>query len=249
MRVWSVNDTTFLEEHLSGIGTLNEKPLHAALKEWYAQPDDRFEVSVDDFVVDVVRGDLLIEIQTANFSSIKRKVRTLIEGYSLRLVYPIPQDKWIVRLSKDGSGDVLGRRRSPKHGTVEHLFEELVYLPRLLADPNFVLEVLLTQEEEVRHYDGKRVWRRHGWIVQERRLLDVVDRRLFETPEDLLALLPADLSEPWTTADLALGIDQPRWLARKMAYCLRKMNLVEPVGKQGNAILYRRLDRQTDLRP
>ncbi|MFL7795086.1 MAG: hypothetical protein AB8I69_23305, partial [Anaerolineae bacterium] len=107
----------------------------------------------------------------------------------------------------------------------------------------------LTQEEEVRCYDGRRAWRRHGWVIQERRLLDVVDRRLFEMPEDMLALLPADLPEPWTTADLAVGIDRPRWLARKMAYCLRKMGLVEPVGKQGNAILYRGPDRQIDLRP
>ena len=39
------------------IGLLNEKPLHAALKEWYAQPEDRFEVSVDGFVIDVVQGN------------------------------------------------------------------------------------------------------------------------------------------------------------------------------------------------
>ena len=44
----------------SEIGTLNEKPLHAALKAWYAQPGDRLEVAVDGFVVDIVRGDLLI---------------------------------------------------------------------------------------------------------------------------------------------------------------------------------------------
>ena len=233
-----VNGTAFLEERLSSIGTLNEKPLHAALKEWYARPDDRFEVSVGDFVVDIVRAGLLIEVQTGNFSSVKRKVKTLVKEHPLRLVYPIPQDKWIVRLAKDGSDDVLGRRRSPKHGAVEHLFEELVRLPKLLANPNFALEVLLTQEEEVRFYDGRRGWRRHGWVIEERRLLDVVGRRLFETPEDLLALLPTDLSVPWTTADLAVGIGQPRWLARKMAYCMRKMGLVEAVGKQGNAILY-----------
>jgi hypothetical protein len=39
------------------IGLLNEKPLHAALKDWYARPEDRFEVSVDGFVIDVVQGD------------------------------------------------------------------------------------------------------------------------------------------------------------------------------------------------
>lgn len=46
------------------IGLLNENPLHAALKKWYARPGDQLEVSVDGFVIDVVQGNLLIEIQT-----------------------------------------------------------------------------------------------------------------------------------------------------------------------------------------
>jgi hypothetical protein len=217
---------------------LNEKPLHAALKAWYARPGDELEVSVGGFVVDIVRGDLLIEIQTGNFSSIKRKMRALVQDHPVRLVYPIAREKWIVRLAKDGSGGVLGRRKSPKRGAVEHLFGELVRLPRLLAHPNLALEVLFTQEEEIRRYDGKRAWRRRGWVIEERRLLDVVDCRLFETPADLASLIPSDLAEPWTTADLAAAIGQPSWLARKMAYCLRKMGAVEAMGKQGNAILY-----------
>lgn len=231
------------------IGTLNEKPLHAALKAWYAQPGDQFEVAVDGFVVDIVRGDLLIEIQTGSFSSIKRKMKALVQDRSVRLVYPIAREKWIVRLAKDGSGDVLGRRKSPKRGALEHVFGELVSFPKLLANPNFSLEVLLIQAEEIRSYDGRRGWRRHGWVIQESRLLDVVGRRLFETPDDLAAFIPADLTEPWTTADLAAAIGQPRWLARKMAYCLRKMGTVEAVGKQGNAILYGGSDWQSDLRP
>ena len=45
------------------IGTLNEKPLHAGLKEWVARPGDAFEQPVDGYVIDIVRDDLLIEIQ------------------------------------------------------------------------------------------------------------------------------------------------------------------------------------------
>ena len=75
------------------IGTLNEKSLHAALKQWYARPDDLIEVSVDGFTVDIVRGDLLIEIQTRNLSAIKRKLMTLVEQHPVRLVYPVAQDK------------------------------------------------------------------------------------------------------------------------------------------------------------
>jgi len=222
------------------IGTLNEKPLHAALKQWYAQADDLTEVSVDGFTVDVVRGNLLIEIQTRNLSAIKRKLTTLTERHPVRLVYPIAQDKWIVRLSKNGK-TVLGRRKSPKRGTVELVFEELVFIPQLLAHPNFSLEVLLIQEEETRRYDGNRNWRRKGWVTHQRKLLQVVDRQLFETPADMRALIPASLVEPFTTTRLAEAKGQPLWLAQKMAYCLREMGAIAVVGKHGRHILYARV--------
>lgn len=221
------------------IGTLNEKPLHAALKAWYAQPDDRFEVEVDGFIVDIVRGDLLVEIQTRNFSSIKRKMAVLTAAHPVRLVYPVAREKWIVRLAKDGRGQ-LGRRKSPRRGAFEHVFGELVSFPKLLLNYNFSVEVLLIQEEEVRRYDGRRGWRRKGWVTQERRLLQVVGRRLFETPADMVTLVPSDLAEPWTTSDLAAAIGKPRRLAQQMAYCLREMGAVVTVGKRGNAILYTR---------
>ena len=225
------------------IGTLNEKPLHAALKQWYTQAGDLTEVSVDRFTVDVVRGDLLIEIQTRNLSAIKRKLTALTERHPVRLVYPIAQDKWIVRLSKNGK-TVLGRRNSPKRGTLELAFEELVSLPQLLAHPNFSLEVLLIQEEEARRYDGTRNWRRKGWVTHERRLLQVVDRRLFETPADMRALIPMSLVEPFTTTQLAEAKDQPLWLAQKMAYCLREMGAIAIVGKHGRHVLYARASHQ-----
>ena len=100
---------------MSGIGLINEKPLHASLKQWYARPGDRFEVPVDRFVVDIVRDNLLIEIQTRNFASINAKLSELTRSYEVRLVYPVVQEKWIVRC--DGV-----RRKSPKRGQLEDLF-------------------------------------------------------------------------------------------------------------------------------
>ncbi len=221
------------------IGTLNEKSLHAALKQWYAQPGDLIEVAVDGFTVDIVRGDLLIEIQTRNLSAIKRKLTTLVEQHPVRLVYPIAQDKWIVRQSKNDRRVLrFARRKSPRHGTVELVFEELVSLPQLLTHPNFTLQVVLIQEEEVRRYDGTRNRRRKGWVTHERRLLQVLGQRLFETPRDMLELVPATLNEPFTTTDLAKATGQPLWLAQKMAYCLRAMGAITVVGKRGRGSLY-----------
>jgi len=223
---------------MSHIGTLNENPLHSALKEWYAEPGDSLEVPVDGFVVDIVRGELLIEVQTANFSAIGRKLAGLAAGHRVRLVYPIPLQKWIVRL--DAEGETIGRRRSPKRGAVEDVFQELVRIPHLLADPNCSLDVLLTREEEVRRYQEGRAWRRKGWVVCERRLLEVAGHRIFRTPADLAALLPDELPDPFTTADVAQAGGHPRWLAQKMAYCLRKLGAIRQEGKSGNALLYRR---------
>lgn len=226
-------------EPANQISTMNESPLHADLKSWYARPGDRLEVDVDGFIIDIVREGLLIEVQTSSLSSLKRKLHMLTDDYPIRLVYPIPRDKWIVKLAEDGQ-TVQSRRKSPKRGQMEDLFGELVSIPKLLAHPNFSLDVLLIQEEELRRYDGSRAWRRRGWVTQERRLLDVLERERFNTPADLAQLLPSVLAEPFTTSDLAAAITRPRRLAQQMAYCLRKMGLIEAVGKQGNAILYAR---------
>ncbi len=229
------------ESHTSthAIGTLNEGPLHAALKAWYAKPGDRTEVAVDGYVVDLVRGDQLVEVQTAGLAAIKAKLLDLVPRHPLRLVYPLARAKWIVKLAGDLETQ-SSRRKSPKRGALVEVFSELVSFPHLLAHPNFALEVLFIHEEEVRRHEPGRAWRRRGWVTHERRLLDVVGRRRFESPTDLGELLPADLAEPFTTADLAGALGRGRWLAQKMAYCLREMGALEVVGKQGRAFLYTR---------
>jgi hypothetical protein len=223
--------------HTRGIGLLRETSLHAALKAWYAQEGDRFEVLVDGYVIDIVRAGRLIEIQTRNFSSLKVKLFRLTRDYPVCLVYPIAQEKWLVRISADGQTR-LTRRRSPRHGRVEHLFKELVRFPALVKDPNFSIEVLLTQEEEVWQDDGKGSWRRRGWSIADRRLLGVVDRLALTGPQDFQVLLPPGLPNPFTTQALAQALEIPRSLAQKMVYCLREMEVLGIVGKQGKAWLY-----------
>jgi hypothetical protein len=224
------------------IGTLNEQALHAALKDWYAEPGDRFEVPVDGFAIDIVRGDLLIEIQTSGFSSIRRKLERLVESHRVRLVHPLPVEKWIVKLPRKKRGKE-SRRRSPKHCTPIDAFSEIVRLPKLLLHTNFEIELLLTHEEEVRSYDGKRGWRRGGWVTDERRLIDVVGRELLAGAAEAAALLPDDLEEPFGTAELGEAVDRPRWVAQKMAYCLREIGAIEIAGKAGNSLLYVRSAR------
>ncbi|MHB1382133.1 MAG: hypothetical protein ACYCXJ_07930, partial [Thermoleophilia bacterium] len=229
---------TAAETKKSTIGLLNEKPLHASLKEWCSKPGDRFEVKLDRFVIDIVRDGLLLEIQTGNFASMRNKLRALVREHRVRLVYPIAREKWIVKLPK-ADGDGVTRRKSPKRGRVEDMFGEMVSFPQLLAEPNFSLEVLLINEEETRRHDEKGGWRRRGWATDERRLLEVVESRLFRDAADLRALIPEAIGESFTTADMAEAMGIRRELAQRMAYCLRQAGVVELTGKRGRSNLYR----------
>jgi len=221
------------------IGLHNENPLHAALKVWYAQPGDRLEVNIDGYVVDIAGADRLVEIQTGNFSAIKGKITDLTARHTLRLVYPVALEKWIVRLPVD-PGERSSRRKSPRRGRVTQVFKELVSFPDLVLHPNFSLEVLMIAEEEVRQYVGKRRWRTRGWGVHQRRLLEVHARYLFQGPQDFYNLIPAALPQEFTSLDLAEALGEPRWLAQKATYCLRNMGLIVEVGTHQRSKRYRR---------
>src|SRR5205823_13397781 len=77
-------------EQVPVIGTLNEGLLHTQLKAWYRRPGDQFETPVDGYVIDIVRGDTLIEIQTGGFAPLRRKLDRLLDSHRVRLVARVP---------------------------------------------------------------------------------------------------------------------------------------------------------------
>ncbi len=220
------------------IGTLREGVLHAQLKEWYRRPGDEVEKRLSGYVVDIVRGDLLIEIQTGGFAPLRRKLDALTREHPVRVVAPVARERRIVRLS--GAGEILSARRSPRHGTALDVFSRLVSIPTLLCRPQFELEILLTEENELRVHQPGKAFRRRGWIVSGRSLSAVSDSVRLTCPEDAAALLPSRLAESFDTAELAEAAAISRRLAQQMTYCLRAMGTLEIVGSRHRAHVYRR---------
>ncbi len=224
----------------NGIGTLNEGPLHQALKALYLTENGEEEVPVGSYVADVrAEDEVIYEIQTGGFAPLKRKLATLLETHQVVLVHPIAAVRYIVKLPEELDGEA-SRRKSPKRSSAANIVEELVSIPHLLEHPNFELEVVLIEEDEIRVFDPGRVRRRKGWRVVSRQLNQVIEQRRISCRDDLFALIHGPLPEAFSTADLASAMAQPRWLAQKMAYCLRVSGAAEVCGKQGNALLYRR---------
>ncbi len=213
--------------------------LHSSIKDWYSLPGDRLEVKVGNFIVDIVRDDLLIEIQTQNFSAIRRKMQSLVADHNVRLVYPIPEKKWIVRVA-ESNDEVISRRKSPKRGRLVDLFDELVWMPLLVREPSFAMEVLMIEEEEIRCEDGRGSWRRKGVSIKDRKLLNVVKRVGLSESVDFLRFLPRDLDLPFSNKSLAEAAGLSIARTRRMTYCLRKMGAIREVGKNRNELLFER---------
>jgi len=216
---------------------VTEQSLHNQLKDHYAEEGDRVEATVDGYIVDVVKDDVLVEVQTGNFGSIRQKLLDLLRSHRVRLVHPVPLNKWIIRVGP--GGEQLSRRRSPKRGRVEEVFYEMVYTPELANVHGFELEVALVDAEELWTDDGRGSWRRRRWSISDRRLLSVKERHLFTCPGDYLRLLPEQLHGDFTARDLAREAKLSNSLAQKMVYTMRKMGLLEAAGKRGRSNLYR----------
>lgn len=220
------------------IGTLGERSLHAALKRHLAKPDDDVEYPLDGYVIDIRRGDKLIEIQTTGFSAVRKKYRDLVQRHRVHVIHPIPIEKWLIWLDEDGA--IERKSKSTAKHRVEHIFDALTGCPDIICAPNFTLEVILVREEEVRQ---KITPRRRGrwtrdWKPVDHRLVEIVERRAFRAPGDLLSLLPNGLPDQFTNADIVKRGKIPRHLAQRMTYCLRNCGAISVAGKQGRAVLY-----------
>ncbi len=223
--------------HEPHIGVLNEGSLHAALKRHYAQPGDRFEVPLEGFVIDIVRhsdtaSELLIEIQTGSFGAMGNKMDRLLAERRMLLVYPVAAE---TILHKPG----VKPRRSPKRGDIYALFDELVSIPTLLDHPNLELEVVLVRVAKHQVPDPKARRGRGGFRTVDRVLEEILSSHRFRSLDDLVALLPTELPEVFTTADLAACGPLRRDSAQRLAYCFKAAGLIHQVDRSRAGIHYR----------
>jgi hypothetical protein len=222
-----------------------ETSLHRQLKSRYTIKGALVEQKLGRYRIDVVQPNQLVEIQLASLSAIRDKIAALVKEHELLLVKPIIVRKHLVKCKRAG-GQVVSRRLSPKQGTVLDVFEELVHFTRVFPHQRLTLEVVLVEIEEWRYPGhGRRRWRRdNDHIVEDQRLIEVHATHQFRKARDLCDLLPAALPQPFHTGHLASGLGIERWIAQRMAYCLRETGAIKPVGKLGGAWLYRQPRRK-----
>lgn len=222
------------EEH--GIGTLGEKTLHAVVKNYVEPDEDYHEVPLQGYVADVYREGHVFEIQTANFNTMREKLKTFLPLYQVTIVYPVPATKWL-RWIDEETGEVTERRRSPKKGTPQAVFRELYKIKSFLRDPNLSIRILLIDMEESRLLNGWSRDRKKGSCRYDRVPVDLVEEIDLGCREDYRMLIPPELAG-FTSKEYARATKLTVKRAQTALNVLYDLGVVERTGKRGNSYLY-----------
>jgi len=216
-----------------------ETTLHRQLKSLYSGRHGELEVKVGAFRVDAVRDGWLIEVQHGPLAGIRQKVQRLLESHAVLVVKPVVIRRRIVRLTRCGSRE-LSRRWSPKRGEPLDLFDELVSFVQVFPHPRLVLDVPLVDVELWRAGGtSKRRRRRQADRVVDWRLIQVRHTLRLRRGTDLAQLIRVPLPEVFHSGDLAAALRVERWVAQRVAYCLRHAGAVEAVGRRKAGWMYR----------
>ena len=223
----------------SGIGTLSEKALHAALKAYYEPDIESREVSLGGYVADIVGEDGIIEIQTRGFDRLRDKLDAFLEFTRVTVVYPIVQQRWLCWIDPE-TGEVSPKKKSPKKQIPFDVFPELYKLKKQMQHPNFTLRLALLESTDYRYLDGYGQQRKIRSTRGERipdALLGELD---LHSPMDYLALLPEAIGEPFTTKTLAKAVKRPVAHAQTAVNVLYTIGVLERVGKEKSSYLYKK---------
>jgi len=218
------------------INTWNEYDLHNSLKSKIAGSEGLTECKIAGKIVDVFLNNQIIEIQTANFSSLRKKLQMLINLYPIKLVYPLVREKRVTTIDEDG--EIIRSRKSSKQGKFIEIFDELIYITDLFLTPGFTFEIIQVDIEEIRADDGKGSWRRKGISIKNRILKESYPGRIIRNPFDLFLMLNLDKIDQIDSKNLSEFLKIKIYLARKVLYFFRHTGVIQPAAKKGNRIIY-----------
>ena len=223
-----------LSREKAGIGTLNEKAIHAALKNYYSNDYDQ-EAKIGGFYADIVTENGIFEIQTANWGKLNKKLAVMLEACHVTVVYPY--EKRIKTSSvSDTSGELIREGSYRYNNSLTNFFLELYRIKSFLTHPNLTVCIAELEIERTNYVSEKSGRRRgRGKYVK---IPKALRREIFlEKPEDYRIFLPETLPEEFTVKEFQPQVKTTD--AKIMLEILGYMGVTERFGKRGNSELYR----------
>ena len=225
-----------------GIGTLNEKRMHIALKRFVCPDETKYEADMGNrFVADVKLDDEIFEIQTGSLYPLKAKLEYYIANTDchVTVVHPIPMKRFRIWIDPE-TGESQPRKRVPGVSNVFGEAHELVYISDALATGRVAVWFLFIEEEEYRFLDGRGKDKRIHSSRFERLPVDIIDEVVFAERFDYLALIPEGLPDTFTVEEYrkAAKITHSKHAYMAVA-ALQNLGVVGETEKKGRAKAWR----------
>lgn len=228
-----------MERQREGIGTLSEKSVHAVLKNYYAPNPGFQEVPVEGYVADIYTGSEIIEIQTRQFNRMRDKLEAFLPICPVTIVYPVASKKTLVWIDPE-TGEEVERRKSPKKASIYEIFDELYKIKFFLTRPGLRIKMVFLELEEYKLLDGYGNDKKKRATKHDRVPLKIVSEMGIECMEDYMQFVPFDLlEEEFTSKSFAKEAKIHPKYATLVVHVLHHVGILEKVGKQGNAIVYK----------
>lgn len=228
-----------IERQREGIGTLAEKSVHAVLKNYFAPDETMQEIPMEGYVADIYTGKEIIEIQTRQFDRMRDKLQAFLPICPVTIVYPVTAKKILVWIDPE-TGEEIERRKSPRKASIYDIFDELYKIKQFLPDENLRIKMMLLELEELKLLDGYGKDKKKRASKHDRVPLKLVGEMGMECKEDYLQFVPFELLETeFTSKEFSKEAKIHPRMAGTVLHVLHYMGIVERVGKQGNAFVYK----------
>ena len=227
----------YSERSRESIGTYSEGTLHAVLKNCYESDFGRQELKVGKYIADIVGQDGIIEIQTRQLFKMKDKLRAFLTVSDVTVVYPVAVSR-IIYWQNAETGEVSGKRKSPKHDNIFSAIEELYSLREFIDHPGFHFVALLISTEEYKYYKSNRFGKKINVRRIDRIPTDIIAEEIFYSRSDYSRIIPDGLPERFTSLDFSTCAGIPRSQAQSSLAFLYYIGLVRREGREKSGYIY-----------
>lgn len=225
-----------------GIGTLQEKMIHAVLKRYYEEDIEKQEVPIGRYIADIFTGTEVIEVQTQQLHRLREKLSAFLEKYPVTVVYPVVGKKWVYWVDPE-TGEISKGRVSPKHGNVFDAFYELYQIKSFLTTETLTVRIPVVTVREYKCLNGWSQDRKRGGTRMERIPVQMEEEMVFRTVADYMELVSdrlEQLKDGFTCKEFAqdkkISVKQAQYVLHVLCY----IGALQQNGKKGRAYCYKK---------
>lgn len=219
------------------IGTYKERSQHLLLKLFYEPNREYHELQFEGYVADILNNKGITEIQTVGFRNLICKLTVFLKSFPVTVVYPVAERKRTCWIDPDTGETSVGRYRTYSKAKYK-ILSELLAINEFFEKENIEIHIVSMAVSSSKALDGygpKKNKRATKLDTVPDELLDIT---IIKSCDDIRRLLPFVKGEIVDSKEIssALGLRRiPLWRAIKF---LTIKNIIAPVDKKGNSIIY-----------